>query len=193
MAATAALGRGGIVLYPTDTLYGLGADSLNKEALEKILAIKGRDAGKPIHSIVSSLEAAKPYAEVTPLAEALAKRFLPGPLTILLAKKDAVPDWAVSGRSTFGIRVPKHELCLAIAHAFGKPYTATSANKSGVSPERSVDAIISQLEAEAQLIDLIIDAGELPEREPSSVVDASGDEPLIVREGAISARDITAR
>ena len=98
--AAVVLERGGVILYPTDTLYGLGADSLNKEALEKIYAIKGRDEGKPIHSIVASLDAASAYGEVNDAARTLADAFLPGPLTLLLQKKESVPEWAVSGRTT---------------------------------------------------------------------------------------------
>jgi L-threonylcarbamoyladenylate synthase len=183
--AAEVLRAGGVLLYPTDTLYGLGADSLNREALDKIFAIKGRDEGKPIHSIVAEVDAAAPYAVVSPLAQALSDKLLPGPLTLLLAKTATVPEWAVSGRDTFGIRVPANTFCLALADAFGKPYTATSANKAGQEPMRNVDVILAQLGDAANTIDLIIDAGELPASQPSTVVDARGKEPVVLRKGAI--------
>ena len=183
--AALVLRAGGIVLYPTDTLYGLGADSLGKDAFEKIYATKGRNEGKPIHSIFENVESAERFVELTPLARTLAEKFLPGPLTLLLAKKVSVPDWATAGHPTFGVRVPNNQFCLALAHEFGEPYTATSANKSGEVPERTVDAIVAQLGKGAARIDLIIDAGELQQSPPSSVVDARGENPVIVREGAI--------
>jgi len=183
--AAVVLERGGVILYPTDTLYGLGADSLNKEALEKIYAIKGRDEGKPIHSIVASLDAASAYGEVNDAARTLGDTFFPGPLTLLLQKKESVPEWAVSGRSTFGIRIPNNIFCIELARAFGKPYTATSANTSGMKPERNIEAILQQLGDRADLIDLIIDAGELPESLPSTVVTVESGQAAVVREGAI--------
>ena len=95
-----------------------------------------------------------------------------------------------SHKQTLGLRIPDNTFCLALAHAFGKPFTTTSANVSGIAPKRSVDDVIEQLGDHAQMIDLAIDAGELPERQPSTIVDVSGDPMVILREGAISAQDI---
>ncbi len=188
--AASVLRAGGVVLYPTDTLYGLGVDSLHRDALEKIYSIKGRDKTYPLPSIIMDLEHAAAYAEVIPLARILAKEFLPGPLTLWLAKKETVPDWATAGKETFSIRIPNNDFCLALAREFKKPYTTTSANKSDEPTQNSVNAILDQLGNAAEDIDLIIDAGELPTNLPSTVVDARGAEPIIMREGAISAEEI---
>ncbi len=190
--AAAVLRGGGVILYPTDTLYGLGVDSLDRRALGKLFAIKRRDKDKPVHSMVSDIDAAAPYAVVTPLAYKLADTFLPGPLTLLLQKGESVPAWAVSGRDMFGIRVSANAFCLALADLFGTPYSATSANKAGDTPQRSPEAILAQLGGAANHIDLIVDAGELPASPPSTVIDARGQRPIIVREGVIAMADILA-
>lgn len=170
------LRRGGVILYPTDTLYGLGA-MYGEE--EKIYKIKERDPEKPLSYVVSDIDAAVTYAAVTPLAQTLADTFLPGKLTIVLS-------------TTFALRVPANVFCLALTNAFDKPFTATSANKAGQEPEHSVDAILAQLGEAAENIDLIIDAGELPPSAPSTVVDAREMAPIIVREGAVSSAEILA-
>ena len=180
----------GIVLYPTDTLYGLGADALSDEAVAKVYAIKGREEGKPMHCVVADMTMAAEFGEVTGLAERLAERFLPGPLTLILKKKEELDTGSVRGLSTIGVRIPHNEFCIRLAKVFRKPFTATSANKSGQKPERSIEKIIAQLGDAAQLIDLVIDAGELPDSLPSTVVDVSSGEAFIVREGAIPAADI---
>jgi L-threonylcarbamoyladenylate synthase len=189
--AAQVLASGGVILYPTDTLYGLGADALSDGAVASVYAIKGRDEGKPIHAIVADMQMAARYAEVNDLAGKLAAKFLPGPLTLILKKKAGIDTGIARGKATFGIRIPDDGFCLALAHEFGHPFTTTSANGAGQRPERSVGAILSQLGESAALIDLIIDAGELPERLPSTVVDVSNGEIAIIREGAIAASDVT--
>lgn len=183
--AAEVLAKGGVILYPTDTLYGLGADALSDEAVAKVRQIKGRDEGKPIHAIISSLEMAIEYAEVNDSARKLAEKFLPGPLTLILKKKAGVETGIAKGIDTFGIRIPDNQFCLDVARAFGKPFTTTSANTSGEATGRSVLEILAQLGGRAQLIDLVIDAGELPERQPSTVADVSSGQIKILREGAI--------
>jgi L-threonylcarbamoyladenylate synthase len=174
--AAEVLRAGGVILYPTDTLYALGA-AYGEE--EKVYAIKNRDPQKKLSYIVSDIDAASPYAAVTPLAQTLSDRLFPGKLTIILSE-------------TFSARVPANALCLLLADLFGKPYTATSANIAGHEPQRSLDAVLAQLGDNAKNIDLVIDAGELQESKPSTVVDARGEKPIILREGAISAEQILA-
>jgi len=188
--AVEVLREGGVVLYPTDTLYGLGADATNKEAVEKIYLIKGLDAKNPVSVIVPHINAAAGVVEITPLARRLSATFLPGPLTIVLQKTLHVPVWLNPHHSTIGIRIPNQTLCRSIASQLGRPYTTTSANKSGLESARTVEAILLQLGTEADLIDLVIDAGELPQSLPSTVVDAQGDTLKILREGAIIAEDM---
>ena len=188
--ASTMLRQGGVILYPTDTLYGLGADAFSDEAVDTIYAIKGRDEKKPIHCIVSDIAMAEEYAEVTNDARLLFERLLPGGLTVILRKRKNVRGGIARGIETIGIRIPHNDFCAQLARAFGKPFTATSANVSGLAPKRSLSDILEQLGESAEMIDLIIDAGELPPSAPSTVVDLSGEEPLIVREGAIAAADI---
>ena len=183
--AAQVLRSGGVILYPTDTLYGLGADALSDGALAKVRAIKGRDEKKPIHAIVSSLEMAAEYGEVNEMALALASAYMPGPLTLILRKKPEATIAMCNGRSEFGFRMPNNEFCLNLAREFGRPYTTTSANLAGIQPERSSEKIITQLGEHANLVDLVIDAGELPERLPSTIVDVSNGEVSVLREGAI--------
>lgn len=192
--AAAVLRTGGVVLYPTDTLYGLGADALSDAAVAKIYTIKGRDEGKPIHAIVDSLAAVEPYAMIDANARTLESKLPKGKVTLILKKKD-IDTGITKGRTNFGFRIPDNELCIAMVRAFGGPITATSANAAGHPPQMRVDAILAQLGEAAAGIDLVIDAGELPAREPSTVIDLSGilenDEgPVILREGAVPAADV---
>lgn len=181
---------GGVIIYPTDTLYGLGADALSDEAVAKIYAIKGREEKKPIHAIVEDMIMAEKYAEVNDVARKLAKAFFPGPLTLILKKRKGIDTGITRGIDTIGIRIPDNKFCLALAREFGKPITTTSANKSGEKPERSVGKIIAQLGEVAALVDLVIDAGELQPSLPSTVVDVSPGETVILREGAIPSSSI---
>jgi L-threonylcarbamoyladenylate synthase len=181
---------GEIVLYPTDTLYGLGADALSDEAVAQIYAIKGREDGKPIHAIVADMDMAARYGEVNDAARILAKRFLPGPLTLILKKKTGIETGIGKGIDTIGIRIPANDFCKQLVERFGGPITTTSANPSGIMPARTVAAILDQFEDRADMIGLSIDAGELPARLPSTVVDLSGERPAILREGAIPSSEI---
>lgn len=184
------LNGGGILLYPTDTLYGLGVDALNVEALKKLRTLKGREEGKPISIVVADMKMAEEYAEVTPLALQLAEAFLPGKLTLILNAKGSLPIELTAGTGTVGVRIPNHILCLNLARELGRPYTATSANVSDMDSKNTVSGILAQFEARAGMIDRAIDVGELLESLPSTVVDARGETSHIVRVGAISKEDI---
>src|SRR3989344_6329752 len=129
------LKRGGVVLYPPDALYGLGADALSDGAVAKVVAIKGRDEGKPMHAIVADLDMAAEYAEVSNDAELLVKEF-GGSVTLILKKKKGMDSGIAKNIETFGIRIPNHPLCIEMCRAFGKPITATSANVAGMRSER---------------------------------------------------------
>ena len=190
--AALALSHGEIVLYPTDTLYGLGADALSDDAVAKIYAIKGREEGKPIHAIVADLDMAERFAYVDDTARLLAEKFLPGPLTLILKKKPGIETGIARDIDTFGIRIPNHPFCRALVDQFGGPVTTTSANRSGMHPMRNLDAILAQLGEQGEGVALCVDAGELPQRLPSTVIDLSGGTPNILREGAISAEEIRA-
>lgn len=188
--AAGVLRQGGVILYPTDTVYGLGADALSESAIAKVYDIKSREARKPLHAVVSDLEMAARYAEVNDIARTLAERFLPGPLTLVLKKKaDADPAMS-KGRNEFAVRIPKNDFCLELARSFGQPYTTTSANVSGEESKNTPAEILTQLGDKASLIGLVIDAGELAGSQPSTIVTCVSGFPSILREGAIPASAI---
>ena len=190
--ASGVLRQGGVIIYPTDTLYGLGADAFSDEAVAKVYAIKGRSEQKPIHCVVADLAMAEEYADVNDAVRRLAEEFLPGPLTLVMRKKSRIDSGIARGMDTIGVRIPNDEFCIELAKSFGKPYTATSANKSEEVPHLSIEKIVGQLGDSIRLVDLVIDAGLLPLRASSTVVNVVSGLPVILREGAISSRDILA-
>ncbi|OHB18972.1 MAG: threonylcarbamoyl-AMP synthase [Parcubacteria group bacterium RIFCSPHIGHO2_01_FULL_56_18] len=189
--AAEVLRAGGVVLYPTDTLYGLGADAFSDKAFEKVCTIKDRDERRPIHAVFADLVMAEQYADISPLGRKLADSFLPGPLTLVFKKKDSMTTGIAHNLSTIGVRIPKNEFCLALAHEFGKPFTTTSANMSGSESPATLDGILAQLEQNVALIDLAIDGGTLPSYTRSTVVDVREQQPHVLREGVISAAEIS--
>jgi len=164
---------GDVIIYPTDTLYALGADATNPKAVEKIYEIKGRDQNKPLSIAVGSIKDIEKYAYTTPLSEKLAEKFLPGPLTLVLKKKDTLAPNLTSDE-TIAIRVLDHPLFAEINF----PLTATSANRSGKDVPETLKAILEELRGVA----IGIDEGTLKGK-PSTLVDCRGEEPIILREG----------
>jgi L-threonylcarbamoyladenylate synthase len=189
--AAAVIDRGGVVLYPTDTLYGLGADASRDDAVRTLYAIKGRPEGKPIHALVADAAMAARFGELTPAARALIYA-IEDPVSIIVKKQGRASGGIFRSLDTFGFRIASHPFCVALVRACGRPVTTTSANRAGTLPYRSVPEILEQLGAAAAGIDLVIDAGQLPQREASSIVDLSGAEPIILREGAVPAARIIA-
>jgi len=177
---------GGVVVYPTDTVYGLGCDPANVDATRRICEIKGR-ADKPLPLACSDVEAAKRIVEFNPIAERLAERFWPGPLTMVLSAKVDYPIWVTHGARTLGVRVPGHPVARRLAKLSGGIIVTTSANKSGEPPPKTALEAAEQIGEE---VDLILDAGPAPLKQPSTVLDLSGDELWIIRPGPIKAEDI---
>ncbi len=190
LKASGVLRRGGVLIYPTDTLYGLGADALSDEAVARVYEIKGRDEGKPMHAVFSDMRAVEEYAVVNEAARRLADEFLPGPLTLVLKKRPGLNSGIVKGIETIGIRIPDNDFCLELARTYGRPYTATSANRSGQVPEISMEKIQKQLGESGELVDLAIEAPVFPMRPPTTVVNLITGAPVILREGAISSAEI---
>jgi L-threonylcarbamoyladenylate synthase len=175
----------GVVLYPTDTLYGLGVDAMSNDAVDRVYAIKGRDEHKPIHAIASSLEMVERYAIVEGVGRALAQQYWPGALSVIFKKRDEVVGGIACAIDTIGFRVPDNQFCLELGRAFGAPITTTSANRAGAEPERSAEAILAQLGEAVSLIDLVIDGGELPFSIASTLVDVSQGKIKVLREGKV--------
>ncbi len=177
---------GGLVIYPTETCYGLGTNALNKRAVKKVFAVKERPLDKPIPIIVSDLEMWEKCAYINETTKRLIEKFLPGPLTIALKKRDVIPD-IVSVKS-IAARIPSHPVALLLVKEAGVPITATSANISGRPPLYSVQKAFAAFKKD---VNVILDAGRLPRRRPSTVVDLTmGASPRIIREGPISAESV---
>ena len=172
-----------LVVYPTDTLYGLGANALSVNAVRKVFEVKKRPFNKPIPIAVCDLKMLEKYVYLNDLAKLLIKEFLPGALTIILKKKDIIPDIVTGGLDKVAVRIPANDLCLEIIKKVNLPITTTSANISGKTPP--VDAREVEIKA-----DLIIDAGRIGERIPSTIVDVSSENIKLVREGKISFKSI---
>jgi L-threonylcarbamoyladenylate synthase len=180
------LKEGGVIAYPTDTVYGLGADATNHDAVMRIREIKSRVDDKPILAMVADIAMLEEYAELTPLACAIAEEFLPGPLSLVLtARDDRLLPVAGKDRAV-GFRMPDTELCRALPHALGRPVTSTSLNKAGQPQPRTLSLMLEQLGDQQAHIDLVIDEGELPLSPPSTVLDVRGEKAIVLREGAIS-------
>jgi L-threonylcarbamoyladenylate synthase len=181
--------RGGIVLYPTDTLYGLAVDATNPKALARLRALKGRETKKPISMVVATVEAMSDHIEWNDTARKLAHSHLPGPLTLVLpARPHVLPDLQLLGM--VGIRVPEDAFALALSQTFGRPYTATSANRSGQVTQTTTKEILRQFGSLIHEIDLVIDAGERSGGKASTVVTFKGTTPYILREGVLSKEDL---
>ncbi len=182
--ALKALKRGGIVIYPTDTLYGLGCNALDKSAVERLSKAKRRPASNPLPIAVNGIEMMKQYAEISDTAERLVKEFLPGALTVVLKRKN-LPDILTAGLPEVGIRIPKSDIALRLVELLGVPITATSANISGNAPPVSAEEAASQIRE----ADIVLDGGRLGKGVPSTVIDLTG-KPKILREGAIKREEL---
>ncbi len=170
--------KGGVVVYPTDTVYGMGCDLLNKKALEQVYHIKQLPRQKPLSIICADLTQVAEYAQVSNAAFKLLKRLLPGPYTFILQATKLVPKVMLSKQHTVGIRVPDHPVCLDLVRGLGNPIVNTSASSQ-------LDEVVSDpevIEREFHLVDLMLTEGWL-ESDPSTVIDLTGDEPVILREG----------
>ncbi len=172
----------GLVVYPTDTVYGLGANPLDAEAVRKVYWAKRR-VGKPLPILVSSIDAVKRIAYVDEAALRLMERFWPGPLTIVLRAKDVIPKEVTLGTGKVGVRMPNHKVALMLAEGLNGLIIGTSANISGKPSPKTIEEVIEQL---GDRVDLILDAGPARIGIPSAVVDLTGNRLRIIREGPIS-------
>lgn len=174
---------GGLVAYPTETYYALGADALNEGAVKKVYDVKGRSFVKALTVIIDRRESLFSLVQEVPQeAEKLMERFWPGPLTIIFTARENVPDLLTSGTGKVGVRVPSLVAARALANATGSPLTATSANPSG---EGAFTVAKEVSETLGEKIDLILDGGETPGGDASSILDVTFSPPLLIRAGAI--------
>jgi len=177
--AAAAIREGDLVVYPTETVYGLGADALDPAAVEAVFEAKGRDRGNPVSMAVPSVAAALEYTAPTARERRFMHEFLPGPVTVVVDRGGAVPDVLTAGRDRVGVRVPDHAVALSLLEAVA-PVTATSANVSGRPSARSVADLDGDIREAAAAV---LDGGETPGG-GSTVVDVTAGE--IHRRGALA-------
>ena len=177
------LDRGKLIIYPTETVYGLGVDFQNDSAMKRLCDVKGRETSKQISVIAADTQMALQYIEKPKTsASMLMEMFWPGPLTIVFPANKEYFSKKSEKSFTLGIRVPGNSFCRNLAEKFGRPITATSANFSGEKESISIDQIHQDV---VNSVDIIIDGGELLSRIPSTVISVVNDYPVILREGAI--------
>ncbi|ELK54778.1 tRNA A37 threonylcarbamoyladenosine synthetase subunit TsaC/SUA5/YrdC [Haloferax volcanii] len=165
--AAAAIRRGEAVVYPTETVYGMGADATNADAVERVFDIKGRDRDNPLSAGFPDVDAALEFVEVDDREEAFMRRFLPGPVTVVVERRDSLPDALVAGKDRVGVRIPDHELAVDLFRAAGTPVTATSANRSGTGSITHPSQLSDEIR---DAVAVVLDGGTTPGTE-STVVD----------------------
>lgn len=187
--ASSILKNGGIGIFPTDTVYGIGCDFLNINSLTKLFTVKRRNLNKPINILVSNQEMIYKFIkDIGPIERILIDNFWPGPLTIIFNKTNLVPDILTSGLNTIGIRMPKNKVCLDLINEFGNPLATSSANISNESPSSIIDEnLIKNFENK---VDFILDSGKIDGGIPSTIVKVENNKINILREGPISFNDI---
>jgi tRNA threonylcarbamoyl adenosine modification protein (Sua5/YciO/YrdC/YwlC family) len=173
------LAKGGIVVYPTDTHYGIGCDILNKKAIERIYQLKQRNKSKPFSFICSGLKNISDYAKVSNYAYKTMRRLLPGPYTFILEGSKLVPKIMLTKRKTAGIRVPDHKICLELVEGLGNPIITTSATLPDGSIINDASLIYDVFK---NRLDLVID-GDIVSGKPSSVISLINDAPVVIRKG----------
>lgn len=179
---------GGIVVFPTETVYGIGANALNEETVKRLYEVKKRPLNKAISLLVSNVEMIEQVAkDITELEYGLIKEFFPGPLTIILNKKDIVPDIVTAGGNTVGVRIPENEIALKLIEYAGVPIAAPSANISGNPSGTELQTIINEFK---EKVDCYIDGGKSEIGVASTIVQVIDGVPHIFREGCITKEQI---
>jgi len=176
---------GGTVVFPTDTVYGLGCDATNEQAVRKIFKIKKRKESQPLAIIVRDIDMAKKVAFVDRRLEKALNLVWPGAVTIVLWKKYKLPEILTAKEQTIGLRIPDYKLTQFLAENMGRPYVATSANISGQQATNKISEVLSYFAKSLIKPDLVLDAGDLKFCEPSTVLDLSKSKPKITRIGPV--------
>ena len=177
------LQSGGVIAFPTDTAYGLGADPFNEAAIDRIFRLKGRAETKPILLVVDSLAMAKSVSVPPRVFRETARQFWPGPLTMILRAAKSLPPKVKAGTNTIGLRWPVADCATKLLKHFKRPITATSANRSGLPSAITVEEVREQFD---ESLDALIDGGTLPSRGGSTVLDLTVEPPVLLREGPVS-------
>lgn len=187
-SAAAIISRGGVIAYPTETIYGLGVDATNEQAIRRLFEIKGRNFNNPVSVIIGTVQDVYPLVrKITDAAQKLMNAFWPGPLTIVFDASDSVSPLLTAGTGTIGIRLSGHDGARKIARETGKPLTATSANRSGLPECTSADQVIAQI---GDSIDAVLDLEEKGGTVGSTIIEMTSEQPVILRAGIITREEI---
>lgn len=185
----ATLEAGGVIAYPTETVYGIGCSAYDNKAVQRIYDLKGRDSSKAMILIAADLLQISELVESVPeAAETLMDSFWPGPLTMVFNASDKLNEFAIKRSKTIAVRIPACPICLAMLKSCDFPIVSTSANKSGQPPATNAGQVMSTFSGQ---LDLIVDGGETLSSVPSTVIDVTRTPPKIIREGAISQLEIS--
>ncbi|MCX5849415.1 MAG: L-threonylcarbamoyladenylate synthase [Deltaproteobacteria bacterium] len=180
--------NGGVIAYPTETFYGLGADATNEKAIQKIFTVKGRNFKNPISLIIAQADDIYPLVQDVPeTAQKLIAKFWPGALTIIFSATDKISPLLTASSGKIGLRVSSHPVAQGIVQKLKKPLTATSANLSGTPEYTMASEVAEQI---GNKIDSIVDWGQTKGGKASTIIDVTCDPPVILREGAISRKTI---
>lgn len=181
---------GGTIIYPTDTVYGLGCNATNHEAVSRLFRIKKRPKTKPVPVIARDMAMVKELAWFDEKVEEALAKIWPAAVTVVLKKKYILPEIITAGKVTVGIRIPDYKLVHYLMEVAGVPLVATSANISGQQPSHRIGEVLKQFEKETLQPDLVMDAGDLPGSEPSTVLDLSEGQPRIIRIGPVNKKKL---
>jgi len=182
--------RGGLVVFPTETFYGLGANALDGRAVKKIFRVKGRPENKPLIVLIANKKDLRRLASyIPPVAYKLINKFWPGPLTLIFKRKKIIPKEVTAGGSTIAIRLSSHPVALALVRAAGVPITAPSANLSGRPPHQTIRGALKELGKHKE-IGLFLDGGTTPLGKPSTILDLTKKPPKILRTGSITKKEL---
>jgi L-threonylcarbamoyladenylate synthase len=176
------LRAGGLVAFPTETFYGLGADALADAAVAEIFVVKARAESKPVLVLVDSVKMVEGLAEVSDRARRLMARHWPGALTLVVTARGELPPQLTGGTGTVGVRLSPHPVARGLVRAFGGPVTAPSANTSGAPPPTTAGDVLRAFRGS---VALVLDGGSTPGGQPSTVIDLSVDPPHVIRQGAV--------
>jgi L-threonylcarbamoyladenylate synthase len=182
--ASSAVRKGSVLIYPTDTIYGIGGDATNVSVVEKIYSIKERDRGKPLLVLMNSIAMVENFvAGISPAGKEFVKKYWPGAVTFIFNANSKLPRELTAETRTIGIRIPRNKFCIDLITAAGVPIISTSANLSGAAGGEKIKNVIEEFN---EKVDLIVDAGDAVSQVPSTVVDITAKKPRVVRAGVVN-------
>jgi len=179
--------NGGLVVYPTDTVYGLGCDPFSVRAVKRVFKVKGERKEKPLPILASNIESIEKIAHLNKRARKIAERHWPGPLTLVVPKKPALPNAVTCGLASVGVRIPNHKVSVQLISLCDGLLIGTSANKTGEKPPKTAREANKQLGGQ---VDIVLDGGPTPLSQESSIVDLTYRKPKMLREGPIKLTDV---